>query len=120
MGWVVIIGKLVLGFILGTLLLWICSLTVNTQHSNIKTAALYNLIMTLLGAIIVIIGLMFFLPYQSLSQVLYAQVLIVISVIISFVLLMRLYDISFLATIWLLIFMRVVYLGVDKLTEFIF
>ena len=56
MEWFAFIGKLLLVFALGTAVLWLCSLTVKTQNANIKTAAIYNGIMTVLGAILIGIG----------------------------------------------------------------
>ena len=60
MGFLIVIGKLILEFIVGTLVLWLCSSSVKTEHANIKTAAIYNAIMMVLDGILLGIALIFF------------------------------------------------------------
>lgn len=50
MGTLLVIGELILGFIPGTVVLWGCPLTVDSEHADLKTAALCNGIMTLVSA----------------------------------------------------------------------
>ncbi len=118
MGTLAVIGELILGFILGTLVLWGCSFTVKTEHANLKTAAIYNGIMTILGG--ALLGLVFiFLQTESgiAGGVLLAST--IVTLVVSFWLLMRMYNITFPATLWLVIAMWVVDTGVEKLIDFV-
>ena len=114
MPWLNLSGELILGFILGTLVLWMCSLTVKTDKANFKTAAIYNGIMMILTGVLLAIGLIF-LHTQSGIAGLILIAFTVLTLIASFWLLMRLYDISILATIWLFIAMWAVGVLAQKL-----
>ena len=114
-----LIGKLALGFTFGTLVLWACSLTVKTENANLRTAAIYNGVMTILGGVLLCIGMLFLHTESNIAGgVLIASALL--TLVVSFWLLMRMYGITFLATIWLVIAMWVVDTGVEKLIDFVF
>ena len=119
MAWLAAVGQLVLGFIIGTFVLWICSLTVNTQNATLKVSAIYNATMTVLAAIVMGIGLLFLATDSSAAAAAFF-ISAIVTLIVSFVLLMRLYGISFLATIWLVIAMWAIDMGVKKLAAVIF
>ncbi len=89
-----------LSFVLGVVTLWICSFSVNTPNANIRTAAIYNGVMIVPQ--LVLAGLAF-LSIWSESEwaagLLIATMIIV--VVFSFWFMMRLYQISFLAALWL-------------------
>jgi hypothetical protein len=108
------IGHLVLIFIVGTIVLWICSLTVNTQNANIKTSAIYNAIMTVLYGVLLVIGVVCVGIGSSVTDWMFVATTI-LTLIVSFWLLMRMYTISFLATVWLVIAMWAVNAVVGKL-----
>ena len=118
MNWLAAIGELILGFILGTLALWMCSFTVKTERANIKTAAIYNGIMTGLGGVLLAIGLVSLYTESGLVGGIFF-VFTVLMLIASFWLLMRMYDISFLAALWLFIAMCAVDALVEKLIEIV-
>lgn len=113
-----VIGELILGFIVGTLVLWVCSFTVKTDMANIKTAAIYNGIMTVFGGVLLAIGLIFLHTESSFAGGMFL-VSTVLTLIASFWLLMRMYGISFLATIWLVFAMWAVDALVEKLIEIV-
>ncbi len=114
----IIFGQ-ILGFILGTLILWGCSFTVDTPNANIKTAAIYNGIMTVFGAVLLGIAFLFLHTESSI-----AGGILLISTIamlfVSFSLLMRMYIIRFWSTIWLVFAMWFVDVSVDKVFELLF
>lgn len=112
-------GQVVLGFVVGTGVLWVCSLTVKTEHANLKTAAVYNAVMSVLLLVVLAMGLIY-LSTDSGPAGTVLLITTIITVIVSFVLLMRLYAISFLATIWLVIAMWAVQTGIEKLFDWIF
>jgi hypothetical protein len=85
-----------LGFIFGTLILWICSYTVNTPNTDIKTSAIYNAIQQVLG--LVFAGVMLSLKPVNLGEII---VEFSIFYLISFFLLKKLYGTSIFGTIWL-------------------
>jgi len=116
MVWLELIGQLILGFGLGTVILWICFHTVNTQNATIKAALIYNGVMAVLWAVVLGTGLIFFSTQSSSSGTLFL-VTTIVSLVISFVLLMRIYDISFLSTIWLVVAMWAVQAGAEWLLE---
>jgi hypothetical protein len=113
-----LIGELALGFIFGTLVLWACSLTVKTENANLRTAAIYNSVMTILRGVLFGIAILFLHTESGIVEgVLIASTFL--SIAISFWLLMRMYTITFLATLWLVIAMWVVQTGVVKLIDFV-
>lgn len=112
--WLTAIGRLVLGFIFGTLVLWLCSLTVKTARANIRTAAIYNAIMTVLGGVLLALGLLFLHTGSGITGGMFL-VTTILTLIVSFWLLMRMYDITFLATLWLVFAMWAVNTLVEKL-----
>ena len=118
MTWLAVIGELVLGFIVGTLVLWVCSFTVKTDNANIKTAAIYNAIMTAIGGVLMAIALVF---VHTESGVAGGMLIVstILTLIVSFWLLMRMYGISFLSTIWLVIAMWAVDALVEKAVELV-
>ena len=116
MTWLVVIGELILGFIVGTLVLWVCSFTVKTDRANIKTAAVYNAIMTVFGGVLLAIALILLHTESGLAGGMFLAST-VLTLIVSFWLLMRMYEISFLATIWLVIAMWAVDALVEKLIK---
>jgi uncharacterized membrane protein YjjP (DUF1212 family) len=119
MHWLAIITELTLGYILGTLVLWACSFTVNTENSTLKVAALYNAIMTVLYAALMGLGFIcLFMGTDSSAIVFFITT--TISAIVSFILLMRLYSISVFSTIWLVIAMWAVSTCAEKLTAKLF
>lgn len=104
MAWLAVIGELILGFILGTVVLWACSFTVKTDNANFKTAAIYNAIMTAIGGVLMAIAFVFLHTESSIAGgMLFAST--ILTLIVSSWLLMRMYNISFLSTIWLVIAM---------------
>ena len=114
----IIFGQ-ILGFILGTLILWGCSFTVNTPNANIRTAAIYNGIMTVLGG--VLLGMAFVFMHTESSAV--GGMFLISTILmlgVSFWLLMRMYIITFWATIWLVFAMWFVDVTVDKLFNLVF
>ena len=105
----------ILGFVVGTVVLWLCSLTTNSPRANIKTSAIYNAIMTLFGELLFGVALICLRSGSEFTGwVLVLSTLV--TLIVSFVFLMRLYEISFLATVWLTAAMYLV----NKLVEMIF
>lgn len=114
-----LIGELILGFIFGTIVLWICSFTVNTVNANLRTAAIYNGIMAILGGVLMGLAFNYISSESDITGEAFLLSLIV-TLVISFWLLMRLYDISFIATVWLVIAMWAVDTGVTKLIEHVF
>lgn len=119
MGALAVIGELLIGFILGTAVLWGCSFTVKTAHATLKTAAIYNGIMTVLGAVLFGLALLFLQTESGIAGgILLAST--GVTLVASFWLLMRMYDITFGATLWLVIAMWFVDTGVEKLIEFVF
>ena len=118
MTWLAVIGELVLGFIVGTLVLWVCSFTVKTDNANIKTAAIYNAIMTVFGGVLLAVALIFL---HTESGVAGGMLLIstILTLIVSFWLLMRMYGITFMSTIWLVFAMWAVDTLVEKLIELV-
>jgi hypothetical protein len=119
MEWIRYLGRAILGFVVATLILWVCSLTTKSQRATIKTAAGYNAIMTVFGALLFGIGQVFL---RTGSDTAAAGVLVsaLVTLVVSFALLMRLYAISFWATIWLAIAMWGVDTGMKKLAEVLF
>ena len=114
-----LLGELALGFIFGTLVLWACSLTVQTGNANLRTAAIYSGVMTILRGVLFGIAILFLHTESSIAGgVLIASTFL--TLVVSFGLLMRMYGITFLATIWLVIAMWVVDTGVEKLIDFVF
>ena len=120
MEWLEIIGRLVLDFVIGTGVLWFCtSMMTDTANANLKTAAIYNGIVTALGAILLGIGFIFISTESNATGTLFvASTLIFLAV--SFILLKRLYDLSIGATIWLVIGMWAIETGIEKLMKAIF
>lgn len=114
-----IFTQLALEFILGTIVLWICSFTVDTPNANLKTAATYNVITTALGGILIGIGLIFLHSESAAGGGIFI-VLTGVILVISFWLLMRMYVISFLAALWLCIAVWAVSAGVEKLVDIMF
>lgn len=107
-----ILGELVLGFLLGTFVLWLASMATPSQNATLKTSVLCNLIFTVLNAIIIGIA-MVALATNSDVMSLVLVISVVLAIIVSFMVLMAMYEISFLATIWLLVAM----LGVGALVN---
>jgi hypothetical protein len=106
-----------LEFILGTLTLWVCSYTVNTQSSDVKTAAIYNAIQQILS--LIIFGIAFFIwtkPYTFSTII----VTFIIIFFVSFFLLKRMYGTSIFSTTWLVVACWAVRAGAEKLTRAIF
>jgi hypothetical protein len=93
-----------------------CSFTVKTENANIKTSAIYNGIMTVLFGVLLAIGLVCVNMGSGVADWMFVASTI-LTLIVSFWLLMRMYDISFLATVWLVIAMWAVDAFVDKLIE---
>ena len=114
MTWPVVIRGLFLSFVVGTLVLWVCSFTVKTKKATFKTAAIYNAIMTFIGGILMVI-LLVFERTESSHGVEILFVLSVLTLIVSFFLLMRLYKITFLAALWLFVIMFIVDVVMEKL-----
>ena len=114
MTWLAVIGELIVGFIVGTLVLWACAFTVTTEQANIRTAALYNAIMTAIGGVLVAMALIFLHTESGVAGGLLV-ISTVLTLIVSFWLLMRMYAISFLATLWLVFAMWAVDTLVEKL-----
>jgi len=112
----VLVVQLVLGFVLGTVVLWLCSFTVKTPHRNIKTAAKYNAIMMALTAILAGVAWVFLSTGAGALGGLFI-VLAILTLVVSFVLLMLMYEISFWATIWLVFAMWALQTCVQKLAE---
>ncbi|MDF3129152.1 hypothetical protein P0Y35_08100 [Kiritimatiellaeota bacterium B1221] len=103
-----------LNFIIGTLVLWLCSKTVNTPNSDLKSAALYNAIIVgfLIAGLFTLLAVAMFLPtLLGLISILF----LIIYIYSSFWILMSIYGISFLSSLWLLIAMW----GVNKLIEMV-
>lgn len=113
-----VIGQLVLGFIVGTAVLWICSLTVKTPNANIKAAAIYNAIMVVFEVVFHAIGLLFLHTESGIASWTFCAFILLI-LIVSLLLLMRIYEISFWRSVWLAVTMSVVYTLVGKLFEVI-
>ena len=113
-----VIGELIFGFIAGTLVLWFCSFTVKTEETNIRTAAIYNAIMTVISGVLMVIALICVYTESGVAGWLLV-IFTVLTLIVSFWLLMRMYDISVSATIWLVIAMWAVGEFVGKLVEFV-
>lgn len=114
----IVVGQ-ILGFIIGTAVLWVCSLTTNSRRATLKTSAIYNAIMAVFG--VALFGIAFiFLRSESDNAAGMFVVSTLVTLVVSFVLLMRLYEISFLATLWLAVAMWVVDTGVRKLIEVMF
>ena len=118
MTFVWILGELIVGFIIGTLVLWGCSFTVKTPNANLKTAAIYNAIMTVLGGVLLAIGLLFVQTESGVAGVMFF-VSLILTLIVSFWLLMTMYEIGFLAALWLVIAMWAVDTGIEKLMDVI-
>ena len=118
MAWLDVIGELALGFIIGTFVLWLCSRVVDTDKRDIKTAAVYNAIMTCLGGVIVILTFISFRgDSASMDDALLAFT--IFALVVSFWLLKRMYEISFLETLWLVIAMWAVNALVEKVIGYI-
>ncbi len=118
MVWQAVIGKLVLDFIVGTLPLWVCSLTIKTDNANIKTAAIYNAITTAFGGILLAIGVVFLHTGSNVTGGVFL-VTLTLTFIFSFWLLMWMYDTTFLTTIWLVIALLASDTLVEKVIRFI-
>ena len=103
MAWLVLIGELILGFIVGTVVLWACSFTVKTDNANFKTAAIYNAIMTAIGGYSWQSHSYSCTPNRVLREDAFRVT--ILTLIVSFWLLMRMYNISFsqqsgLSSLW--------------------
>jgi hypothetical protein len=116
MEWFVIVGQLVVGFFLGTLVLWFCSFSVKTPNANLKTAVIYNAIMTGLNAVLMGAGLLLFFTESGIALGAFI-VSLILSLVVSFFLLIRLYAISFPAALWLVFAMWAVNEGVEKIMD---
>src|SRR5262245_22763354 len=103
--WIEFIGKLIVDFAIGTGVLWFCtSALTDSPNANLRTAAIYNAIVTVLGAVLLGIGILFISSQSSTTETLFiVSTLTVLAV--SFYLLKRLYDLSLWATVWLVIAM---------------
>jgi len=119
MGALAVIGELILRFILGTVVLWICSFTVKTENANFKTAVVYNGIITILEGVLFGVALIF-LHTESCSAGGILIIFTILTLIVSFWLLMRMYNITFLSTLWLGIAMWAVDAGIEKLFALLF
>ena len=119
MTWIIVFGRIIFGFIVGTLVLWFCSTTVNTEKANIKTAALYNAIMNTFGGLLLAMGILFL---HTDSDYVGGTLLTftLLTPILSFWVLMRLYNMSVLATLWLAFAMWAVQTLIQKFTEYVF
>jgi hypothetical protein len=118
MKWLALLMQLLLGFTIGTFVLWSCSFTVNTQKRTLKTSAVYNAIMTGLWVIPMGLALLFLQTESSMALTIFVVSTIAL-LIVSFILLMWLYEISFWATVWLVIAMWAVGMVVRKLAALI-
>jgi hypothetical protein len=118
MGWQAEVKSLVIGFILGTTVLWIISLAINTKNRDIKTAAIYNAIMTLVGTVFICINWMILPKIPNITGNIFfiPTIMLFVGLVISFILLMHLYNIKFLSTAFLAIVMWVVGCGINMLT----
>ena len=116
MAWPIAMLRVTMSFIVGTLVLWLCSLTVKTKRANVRTAAIYNASVTAFGGILLVVALLIQEADPAIAKGVFLTSTLSV-VIISFLLLMRLYDISFLATLWLLIAVAPVRRGIEKLID---
>lgn len=105
-GWTVSLFE----FILGTLTLWICSQTVDTPNSNIKTAAIYNVMLQILS--LSMVGIMFITKPNTIGIFVLT---FSIAFIISFFLLKIMYGTSIFSTTWLVIACWVIKAGAKKI-----
>lgn len=83
-----------------------------------KTAAIYNGVMTVLGGVLVVIGVVSLYTESDFVGGIFG-VFTVLMLIASFWLLMRMYDLSFLAALWLFIAMCAVDALVETLIEIV-
>lgn len=111
------IVRFALDFIVGTVVLWLCSMTTSTPNANLKTAAIYNAIMVVVG--IVVFGFVILFLATGMGAGLFLLI-ILMTLILLLVLLMWLYEISFLASLWLAIAMIAVSVLVERATAAIF
>jgi len=117
MEWLLYLSLLIaLGFLVGTGVLWLCALTTDSQHATLRTAVIYNAVMSVIDTLLFIVS---FACMSTDSSVLSIVLIIgyALALIVAFVLLTRLYDISFLTTLWIFIAMWIVQAGVEKLLD---
>ena len=119
MAWFQPLASAVLQFVIGTLVLWVCSLTTKSERATIRTAAIYNAIVTVFGLIVLGTGMLFLSNESGAAGALFL-VSTVLTVSISFFLLMRLYDITFVSAIWIVIAMWTLETIIDKVTNAVF
>ncbi|NLB66701.1 MAG: hypothetical protein GX803_09560 [Lentisphaerae bacterium] len=108
--------QLVLSYVVGTVLLWLCSHTVQTQRATLKTAAIYSAIMRILYVFLLLMGVWNAHAESGPVAVLFL-VTCILTIIASYWLLMRMYQISFAATSWLFLAIWAVETVVVKLVS---
>jgi len=114
-----ILGGQIVGFIIGTMILWGCSFSVNTPNANIKTSAIYNGIMTVMGSVLMGMAFIFLHTESGIAGGVFI-ISTTLMLIVSFWLLMRMYMITFGATVWLVFAMWFVDITVDKVFNLVF
>jgi|GEM_PF-2993679 len=105
-------------FVLGTTVLWLCSLTTSSPNANLKTAAIYNGIMQLIFLGITLGFVVLLAVGVSAGWTLF--LLVVLALLIGFALLMWLYEISILSAIWLIFAMIAVTALAGRILQFFF
>lgn len=100
MDWVQLLISVFLAFLFGTVVLWFCSKVTNSPNATFKTALIFNGVMVLLGIGIGVIG---GLGIGTALGPAFVIGMALLSLVFFFFLLMKLYEISFFTTIWLII-----------------
>ena len=105
-----------ISFIVGTLILWGCSFSIDSPNRNLAAAALYNGIMSLLQLCGAGLALLTFCSHIALPILVIYYIAIFV---LSFWLLMRIYIISLASASWLVFAMWFISISLRKMLEII-